>query len=220
MKYILALFSVLFITFIPYVCAYENVELSTYTYESPLVYSIESKRNSISSISIDLHYDNSHSLCGEIPDDVEEISIELANEIRCGDDVPMIFQGDDVLSEAMICPDASEFTCLNGLGIIFSIPRVLNERMEWEYHGIKFNRSEELINILILGKSIDIYYITAKGINADFYGSEQHFWYSPEFGLMGFNIRYINKVSSVDTDTIYILKGRCGFGASRKCYRM
>jgi len=199
------------------VLANEEIANSIYTYESPLMYSMASRRTKISPISIDLHYDHSSSLCGDIPDDVEEISIELAEKIKCSDDLPMIFQGDDVLSEAIICSETSELICLNGLGIIFSFPKVLNETLEWEYYGIKFNRSEELIRVSLWGQSVDVYYIVAKGKNSDFYGQEQHFWYSPEHGLMGFKIKYTNSTRTVDV--IRILTGQCGFGASRSCYR-
>lgn len=102
------------------------------------------------------------------------------------------------------CEKDEEFFCFSADYLNFSVPKKeKNKPSEWSRNGIGFVSKKLTVPIKIIGKEIEVYKISSKKPNVEYY-------YSDFYGLVAFRIQGKD-------GPLFILEENCGFGSSRLC---
>lgn len=106
-----------------------------------------------------------------------------------------------------ICPASSEYICFGGAGVFFSIPRQAKQLDKWQHADVDYAVVARQ-RMFFLSDEVDAIFI--QGTEA--HGANFRYTYSYDRGLMSFEIS-----TPGESGRLFLLEGRCGFGASAKC---
>ena len=146
--------------------------------------------------------------------------LEFAYVTMSGARLAIRLSGEVILGDygvnAKLCPKTSKYYCVNSDVFKFAVPKKIDDKDQlWEVNGTRYVVIESLRYMIVFGKEIRIMVISTTDRAHNGNTGTMYFYYSPEYGLMGFQA--VLKKSPTDSrpneSTIYLLANQKGFGA-------
>lgn len=112
-----------------------------------------------------------------------------------------------ILAPMEVCPETSDYICFNGGGLLFAIPKNINDKKSWAFKNATFNLRQRG-KVGVLGQIMDILLVDKSRGEHD--EENISFLFSFQRGLLGIGIEG-------EIRHLFLLENRCGFGADVEC---